>query len=205
MDTDIQVGATDQTFNMQAGRHLQKLLRNKESFVMSFDFLMGTDGRKMSKSWGNAIWLEDQPNDMYGKIMSLNDDLIPQYFLLGTNLPISDIPNTGHPMDLKKKLAFTIVSELHSSQSATSAQHYFESVFQQKETPTNIPEITPLSPNIIDILVQSQLAKSRSDARRLIDQGAVKVDNIPVFDIQYSVNTSSVISVGPRKFVKITG
>src|SRR5438034_10610257 len=91
MDTDIQLGGTDQTFNMQAGRTLQKVLRNKDSFVLATEFLMGTDGRKMSKSWGNAIWLDDSPEDMYAKVMAINDELITQYYLLTTNLPIEEI------------------------------------------------------------------------------------------------------------------
>src|SRR3989338_8819835 len=84
MDTDIQLGGTDQTFNMQAGRTLQKDLRGKESFILSNEFLTGTDGRKMSKTWGNAIWLDDSPNDMFGKVMSIKDELIIEYFTLGT-------------------------------------------------------------------------------------------------------------------------
>src|SRR3989344_706007 len=91
LDTDIQLGGTDQTFNMQAGRTLVKNLRNKESYVITNGFLPGTDGRKMSKSWGNAIWVEDTPEEMFGKVMSIKDDLIIQYFTLATNLPISQI------------------------------------------------------------------------------------------------------------------
>ena len=93
MDSDIQLGGTDQTFNMQAGRVLQKDLRNKESFIIANGFLEGTDGRKMSKSWGNAIWLSDTPEEMFGKVMSLNDTLIISYFTLSTNVPMSDISN----------------------------------------------------------------------------------------------------------------
>ena len=91
MDTDIQLGGTDQTFNMQAGRVLQKDLRKKESFIIANGFLEGTDGRKMSKTWNNAIWLNDPPKEMYGKIMSLKDDLIIQYFSLATNTPLEKI------------------------------------------------------------------------------------------------------------------
>src|SRR3989339_567090 len=91
MDTDIQLGGTDQTFNMQAGRVLQKDLRGKESFIIANGFLEGTDGCKMSKTWGNAIWLTDEPNEMFGKVMSLKDELIIQYFTLATNTPLSEI------------------------------------------------------------------------------------------------------------------
>ncbi|OGH33746.1 MAG: tyrosine--tRNA ligase, partial [Candidatus Levybacteria bacterium RIFCSPHIGHO2_02_FULL_42_12] len=91
LDTDVQLGGTDQTFNMQTGRSLQKDLRNKESFIIANEFLTGTDGRKMSKSWGNTIWLDDEPNDMYAKTMAITDGLILQYFTLATNTPLSEI------------------------------------------------------------------------------------------------------------------
>lgn len=114
LDTDLQIGGTDQTFNMQAGRTLQKKWRNKESFVLSTEFLMGTDGRKMSKTWGNAIWLNDNPNDMYAKVMSINDDLVVSYFLLSTNLPIQAVKNIEeelkkdkNPMLAKKRFGKT--------------------------------------------------------------------------------------------------
>ena len=206
MDTDVQVGATDQTFNMQAGRQLQKQLRNKESFVVSFEFLMGTDGRKMSKSWSNAIWLDDEPADMYGKIMALHDDLISQYFLLATNLPeakIQDLTSSiSNPMDLKKKLAHQIVSELHSASDATAAQTHFESVIQQGQNPTDIPEIKVKSTNIIDVLVESGLSSSKSDARRLIDQGGVEFEKTKVNSSQFSITNPGVLRVG-RRFAKI--
>lgn len=199
MDTDVQVGATDQTFNMQAGRILQKQLRNKESFVMSFDFLMGTDGRKMSKSWGNAIWLDDQPNDMYGKIMSLKDQLIDEYFLLATN---TSKPEISNPMHLKKALAHQIVLELHGKSAADSAQSYFESTFQAKK----IPELTPtnvLSGTVSGVLVETGLAKSNSDARRLIEQGGVKQDGTRVENFGTASISGATISVGTTKFIKI--
>jgi tyrosyl-tRNA synthetase len=125
MDTDIQLGGTDQTFNMQAGRVLQRDLRNKESFIIANGFLAGTDGRKMSKSWGNAIWLDDDPNEMYGKVMSLKDDLISNYFTLATSLTLNKIcaieaklQAGENPMVFKKQLAHQIVTELHSNKLA---------------------------------------------------------------------------------------
>jgi tyrosyl-tRNA synthetase len=140
MDTDLQLGGADQTFNMQAGRVLQKNLRHKESFVLVTDYLLGTDGRKMSKSWGNAIWLEDEPNEMYGKVMSLKDDLIEQYFLLATELPTDEIEkykealNAGeNPKNIKQKLAFQIVTELYGENDAQKAEEFFEKTFQKGE------------------------------------------------------------------------
>ncbi len=203
LDTDIQIGATDQTFNMQAGRTLQKDIRNKESFVLASEFLEGTDGRKMSKSWGNAIWLDDSPNDMYGKVMSLKDDLIHRYFLLATNLAEAEIPTQGHPMELKKRLAHQIVTELHSASDAQKAQQHFESVHQQGQTPTDMLSIH-LKPNtIITTMVESGLVSSNSEARRLIQQGGVMYDNQKITDIQTQINSSGVLQIGPRKFIKI--
>jgi tyrosyl-tRNA synthetase len=119
LDTDIQIGGTDQTFNMQAGRTLQKDIRQKESFVMTSVLLEGTDGRKMSKSWGNAIWLDDTPEDMYAKVMAIKDDLIIQYYTLATNVPMEEVNEADaalkkgeHPMVIKKEFAFDIVKEI---------------------------------------------------------------------------------------------
>src|SRR3989344_821738 len=129
LDTDLQIGGTDQTFNMQAGRTLQKNWRNKESFIIATEFLMGTDGRKMSKSWGNAIWLDDNPNDMYAKVMAIQDSSINQYFILGTNTNIKKIEKfqTGrNPMQVKKELAKIIVAELHSEKEALETEKKFK-------------------------------------------------------------------------------
>jgi tyrosyl-tRNA synthetase len=204
MDTDIQVGATDQTFNMQAGRILQKQLRNKDTFVISFEFLMGTDGRKMSKTWGNAIWLTDEPNDMYGQVMSLKDELINQYFLLATNLPLGQIPHDTHPLDRKKQLAWQIVSELHGPEAAQSAQNHFASTIQQKEIPTSLPNFNFPGPiPILDAIVATGLASSKSDARRLMDQGGIKINGQKVSDYKLMIEKASVISAGARSHAKI--
>jgi len=210
MDTDIQLGGTDQTFNMQAGRTLQKVLRHKESFVLANVFLEGTDGRKMSKSWGNAIWLDDSPNDMYGKVMTVRDNLIEQYFNLATNVSqdiineISSRLNSGeNPMHLKKELAFTITSELHGPEAASSAQSNFESTIQSGQLPDDLPSLSPASYNIIDVLTESHLAGSKSIARRLIDQGGVKVNGTSVSQYELSVPADSVISVGPLHHIRI--
>ena len=200
MDTDIQVGAADQTFNMQAGRSLQKKLRNKESFVLVNQYLTGTDGRKMSKSWGNAIRLDDSPNDIHGKIMSIKDELIPEYFLLATKLPVPDVSD---PMLAKKQLAFQIVKELHSENDAKQAEKYFESTFQQKQTPQDIPTISVTSKNIVDVLIETQLASSKSEAKRLIEQKGVRIDNAVVSNIQFLISNNQIVNVGSRKFVKV--
>lgn len=199
MDTDLQVGAADQTFNMQAGRTLQRKLRNKESFVLVNQYLTGTDGRKMSKSWGNAIWLDDSPNEIFGKVMSIKDELIPEYFLLATKI---EMPSKNDPMLLKKALALQIVTELHSEAEAKNAQAYFESTFQQKRVPDDIKPSESPSFNIIDILVDDKLVSSRSEARRVIMQGGVRINGEKIDDINAIVDSEAVINVGPRKFIK---
>lgn len=201
MDTDVQVGATDQTFNMQAGRNLIKQMKGKDSFVMAFGFLTGTDGRKMSKSWGNAIWLDDSPNEMYGKVMSIKDELIPEYFLLATNLP--ETPSSANPMELKKQLAHQIVLELHGKDLANQAESYFESTFQQKQTPQDLVTVTVTGTNIVDVLVETNLASSKSESKRLIEQGGVRVDNIVVSNFQFLISNNQIVNVGARKFVKV--
>lgn len=212
LDTDLQLGGTDQTFNMQAGRILQKNLRNKESFIMTNEFLTGTDGRKMSKTWGNAIWLEDTPVDIFGKVMSIQDDLILEYFTLGTNVPIAEIEvvkqrlDSGeNPIEVKKELAKIIVTELYSGQEAEYAQSQFVSVVQQKGTPENIDTIILTSGEqrtILDFLTENNLVPSRSEGKRLIEQGGVSFDTTPVTNV-HEIIREGVVQIGKRKFVKI--
>lgn len=211
LDTDIQLGATDQTFNMQAGRTLQKILRNKESFILANVYLEGIDGRKMSKSWGNAIWLDDAPSDMYAKIMAVKDDLIIQYFTLATNISLEEIEKikksdelNRHPMALKKRLAREIVSELHGKDAALKAQEAFEKTIQKKEIPAKIPTIllTNEVQTIIDLLIESGLTESKSDAKRLISQNAVTVNDEKITDPNFKIK-EGILKVGKHKFLKI--
>lgn len=182
MDTDLQVGGTDQTFNMQAGRTLLKDLRNKQSFVLSTGFLEGTDGRKMSKSWGNAIWIEDTPEDIFGKVMSLKDELIIQYFTLGTAVPMEKISDVEkrlksgeNPMVLKKELAAQIVTELHSKDAAEKAREDFEKTFQKGEVAEEmIQEVKDGPGSLIEKLVAAGVISSKSEAKRLDEQGAIE-------------------------------
>lgn len=215
MDTDIQVGGTDQTFNMQAGRTLQKDLRNKESFVLATEFLTGTDGRKMSKSWGNAIWLDDEPNNMYGKVMSIKDDLIIEYFTLATEIPTEEIEkiklqlNSGtNPIDVKKRLAFEIVKELSSEEKAKEAQKSFEQTVQKGELPEEIPAFE-MSINehlqISDLLVKVGLSTSKSEAKRLVEQGGVSINSETITNPTEEIipEDNMIIKAGKRNFVRI--
>lgn len=203
MDTDIQLGGTDQTFNMQAGRVLQKDLRGKESFIIANGFLEGTDGRKMSKTWNNAIWLADEPGDMFGKIMSLKDDLIISYFTLATNVSMDEVEHIKqrlasreNPMTLKKELAHRIVSELHDAEAAEAAQKEFERVHQKGEMPAATAQEVKAT-RLIDAL-----GMSKSEAKRLIEQKAIDL-NGKTIDTDTDVKPGDLIRVGKKKFIKI--
>jgi len=226
LDTDIQIGGTDQTFNMQAGRILQKNWRKKESFILANEFLAGTDGRKMSKTWNNAIWLEDKPSDMYAKILAINDDLIIQYFTLATNILLSEISeiekklkSSKNPIETKKKLAFEIVKELHSENDAKKAQEHFERVVQQRELipvfemqniPTwQRPRTLISGPTIVEPLIETNTVQSKSEVKRLVEQGGTAIitkdgEERQITDIDTPLpNEEVVIRVGKRKFVRI--
>ncbi len=197
MDTDLQIGGTDQTFNMQAGRTLQKDLRSKESFVLATGFLEGTDGRKMSKSWGNAVWIEDPPDDMFGKIMSLRDELIDQYFTLATNLPLDQIPKDGHPMELKKQLAHQIVTELHSKDLADAAQTNFENTFQKGE----INDAVEIKATTVEDLIANKIIESKSEWKRLVKEGAVECDGVKITDTNTLIKGT--YKIGKKRFIKV--
>jgi len=216
MDTDLQLGGTDQTFNMQAGRTLQKQLRDKESFVMSNIFLEGTDGKKMSKTGGNAIWLEDTPGDMYSKVMAIHDDYIINYYTLGTRTPLDEVEKIKtelasgtNPMKVKKQLAIQIVTELYSEDDAKSAQEYFEKTVQRKEVPTDIQEIQLNADDEEllneDFLIEIGMASSKSDAKRLFEQGGVELDGERVLDPKANkeINDGAILKIGKRRIVKI--
>jgi len=205
LDTDIQIGGTDQTFNMQAGRILQKNWRNKESFIIATEFLMGIDGRKMSKTWGNAIWLDDNPNDMYAKVMAIKDDLIDQYFILATNedlQKIKEIKSDRKPMDIKKELAKIIVTELHDEKDAQVAKDFFKRVVQDKEILGHVPSIEFYEGeekiNIIEFLVKKGITGSKSIAKQLLKQNGISLNNNIVHEQQINIKNNDTIKIGRR-------
>ncbi len=216
LDADIQIGGPDQTFNMQAGRTLQKDLRGKDTFVMANGYLEGTDGRKMSKTWNNAIWLDDSPVEMFGKVMSAKDELIISYFKLATNLPLTQIAQIEeelamdkNPMLIKKTLARQIVRELHSEEAADEAQRQFELTFQQVDlTAAKIPTfaVSDLSRSLlptVDLLMETQSAESKTDAKRLIEQGAVELNDQKVEKgSRVEVKVGDVLKIGKKRFLK---
>lgn len=213
LDTDIQLGGTDQTFNMQAGRILQKDLRGKESFIIANGFLEGTDGRKMSKSWGNAIWLDDEPNEMYGKVMSLKDELIINYFTLATSVSreqIADyeasLKDGANPMDLKKALAHQIVLELHDENAANAAAEYFQKTVQNKELPQEIETVEIASGISASAMLFSQVFNvSKSESKRIIEQGGAHINDKKITNINENVDVvdNMVLKFGKRKIKKI--
>ncbi len=206
MDTDIQIGGADQTFNMQAGRLLQKSLRDKESFVIVTGYLTGTDGRKMSKSWGNAIWLSDSADEIYGKTMSLPDNLIIEYFENATSVDAKKILEVKkalkvgvNPVNIKKDLAFIITSELTNIRSATKAKNNFEKSFQKHE-----PEFTERmlmnSTKLSEVIAPYTNLKSTSDAKRLIQQGGLTINGDVVSDLNYKIKKGDKIKIGKKIF-----
>lgn len=212
LNTDIQLGGTDQTFNMQAGRSLVKDILNKESFVIAGEFLTGTDGRKMSKTWGNAIWLDDEPNDMYGKVMSLTDDLIYDYFMLGTSKPISELEqikmrldeNQANPMEIKKELAFEIVKDLWDENSAKTAEENFRNTVQDKVLPEDMPSIVFEDDlTLIKAVSELSMVESSQELRRLVSQGGVTVNSERVDNIAIPLSKGDIVKLGKRKYFEV--
>lgn len=215
LDADMQVGGSDQLFNMIQGRNLMKSFKNKTQMVMTFRLLEGTDGRKMSKSFNNVIAITDEPNDMFGKVMSVKDELIVQYLTLTTDLPIKEVDKYEkamqagrmNPRDVKAILAFEIVKRYHGEKAAKKAAIDFEQKFVKKEIPDDIPtvELPYKVDSLANILVDTNLAQSKSEARRLLEQGGVKVDGVVIGDREAVIEPvkGMIIQVGKRKFIKV--
>lgn len=215
MDVDLEIGGTDQTFNMLCGRTLVQNMLQKNKFVLTTPLLTDATGKKIGKTEGNVIALNDRPDELYAKILSLSDDIIIKGLQYLTDLPLPQIEKIAHdlsqganPMQYKKKLAYEIVSQLHTSQKADSAQETFEKRVQQKELPETVayqyfPAHTLIS--YADLLVQTSLASSKSEAKRLIEQGGVEIDNLRIQDPneEISLTQSLIIKVGKRKFIEV--
>ncbi|MFH0805179.1 MAG: tyrosine--tRNA ligase [Patescibacteria group bacterium] len=213
---DVELGGTDQTFNVLAAREIQPRYDQVPQDILTVPLLEGTDGtEKMSKSVGNTIDLLDTPQDMYGKLMSIPDRLIVKYFTLLTDVTLSDIAATeksmaggSNPRDAKATLAATIVGTFHGSAAATGAAAEFDRMFKQKLAPTAMPEYRLKKAGtfgILDVLLETKLAPSRSEARRLVEQGGVTVDGIAVAGWKDTVNVKAgtVIKAGKRKFTRV--
>lgn len=212
--SDLEIGGNDQYFNLLAGRTIQKKHGQRPQDLMTFDILEGTDGRKMSTSWGNCVYIEDEPNEMFGKIMSIKDELIVRYYTLCTDIELAQVKKIenalkkgNNPRDAKAKLAFKIVEMYHGAKEAEKARNDFDAKFVKKETPIDMPviKLKRATMYLRDILVDTKLAPSKSEARRLIEQGGVKIDGATIGDREAVIEPISgmVIQVGKRKFVKV--
>jgi tyrosyl-tRNA synthetase len=213
MDIDVEVGGNDQLFNMLAGRDMVRNHLNKEKIVITGKLLTTAGGDKMGKSEGNMIKLSDDPKDIYGKVMAFTDDQIVDGFELLTSADLDEVEeirerlnNNENPMQLKKELAFRVTSELKNKEEAQKAQKYFESVFQKRNLGTDLEERSVKKPkyNILELITEVNLASSKSEARRLIKQGAVKINEEKISDWQMDIelNEPIVLKVG-KKILKI--
>ena len=212
---DIQVGGTDQLFNMMAGRKIMEAYGEKPQAVITVPILEGLDGKeKMSKSLGNYIGILDSPKEMYGKTMSIPDDLIIRYFELATEVDLNTIKeyktriDSGeNPMGLKKELASELVTLYHDKDSAIKAAEEFTSVFSNKGLPDDIETKTldKNSWNIVEILAETGLVNSKSEARRLVQGGGAKIDGEKILSIEEEIDISKerLIQAGKRKFLKV--
>jgi tyrosyl-tRNA synthetase len=209
VQADVEFGGTDQKFNFLVGRELQTMVGQRPQQCFMTALLVGTDGvQKMSKSLGNYIGVAEPPHDIYGKVMSIHDSLILQYFELLTDVPDKELEEwrqalnqeAVNPMILKKRLGRELVTQLYSAKEAAEAEAHFEKVFQKREVPEQMAELP--SGELMDMLVAQGLAKSRNDARRLVAQGAVDVDGQKATDAHIVVPRNSIIKVGKRGYIK---
>ena len=211
LEADLEIGGTDQKFNMLVGRELQRHYGQAPQAVMTMPLLEGLDGvRKMSKSLGNYVGLTDKPEDMYGKLMSLPDKLMVRYYELltiATPEEIAAVKSGGmHPMEAKKRLARTIVTEYHGAPAATRAEEYFESKHQRREVPASA-QVYRIAEDlwICELMKQLQFTPSTSEARRLVSQGAVRVDGHTITDVNFRFvpGEHKVLEVGKRRVARI--
>lgn len=211
LNVDVECGGTDQLFNMLAGRTLLKNHSQKEKIVITCDLLEGLDGRKMSKSYGNTVNLNDSPKEMFGKIMSLSDELIPRYFTLATDVSDEYIANvekrmrTENPRDIKMELAQEIVTLYHDSDAAISAKQAFFDQFTEKKIPQDIPTYQMVSgkTTVLEILLDSGSLQSKSEGRRLLQQGGIRINDTKATQEDQSCVAGDVIQIGKRRFLQL--
>ncbi len=212
MKADVELGGTDQKFNLLVGRELLRDYGLKPQVAITMPIIEGLDGvMKMSKSLGNYVGISEEPEDMFGKLMSISDELMIKYYTLLSDKSISDIDTmkldiangTLHPMEAKKLFAMEIIERYHSSEKAIEAREKFEKIFAKKEIPDDIIEYTLKGETLLDIMMNLNFSDSRSNARRLADQGGVTLSNERVTDLSMIVDSESVLKVGKRKFAKL--
>ncbi len=205
LNADIELGGTDQIFNLLVGRDIQKDYNQAQQVVITMPLLEGTDGvQKMSKSYGNYIGINESPNEIFGKIMSISDTLMLKYYELLTDKDLTEIKKM-HPKLAKEKLAEEIIAQYYSKKESGDAKIEFERVFAQKETPRDIPEYkTDGTSTVLAILLKTGLVKSGNEARRLLRQGAVFFNNSKIEQENFLPTHSGILKVGSRRFLKIT-
>lgn len=218
LEADVEVGGSDQKFNLLMGRAVQEFYGKEPQVIITMPLLVGTDGiLKMSKSANNYVGINEKPEDIYGKIMSISDELMWNYYELLSRKSIEEIKklkddtNSGrvHPKKAKEELAFEITARFHGVEKARSAEEHFKKVFSKKEIPEEIPvvKINPEdeSNELVSILVKNNLAGSRSEAKRLIRQGAVEINGKRIYSEFYKIETPGEynLKVGKRRFLKI--
>ena len=214
IEADVEFGGTDQKFNCLVGRELQQMLGQRPQQVFLVPLLVGTDGsQKMSKSLGNYIGVDELPNDIYGKAMSIPDSLIIDYLELVTDVPDEEIAEfkeqmanqSLNPMNVKKRLAHEIVAQFHGGQAARDAEDHFSKVFQRREVPGDIVTLSTsigLGTTLTAELTRAGLTKSRSEARRLLAHGAIEINGETITeDVEMArIEKGSIIKVGKRRF-----
>ncbi|MEE9430361.1 MAG: tyrosine--tRNA ligase [Melioribacteraceae bacterium] len=214
--SDVELGGTDQKFNLLVGRDIQREHSMEPQVILTMPLLVGTDGtEKMSKSYGNYIGIDDSPKDIYGKSLSIPDELIHNYYELATDIPKEELdaiksnlknPETN-PRDIKRALARKFVEMYHSKEAAENAEAEFDKIFINKGIPDDIPnlKLTKKEIGIIDLIMEAKFAPSRGEARRLITQGGVSIEGEKIVDPKemVSIVDGSVLKVGKRKFLKL--
>ena len=213
INSDVELGGTDQKFNLLVGRALQKESNLEPQVIITTPLIEGTDGvEKMSKSYDNYIGFSDSPSDMYGKTLSIPDDLIIKYFEYCTRvldfetIKLDFEKGNANPRDLKRRLAREIVEIYHSKQKAFKAEEDFDNLFIKKDIPDNIPEITlEEDSKLLDIMLNHAMVTSKGEGKRMIKQGGVKLNDVKISDLNTNVSkgSESILKVGKRKFLKI--
>ena len=215
IEADVELGGSDQRFNLLIGRDIQREYGQEPQVILTMPLLIGTDGvHAMSQSRGNYIGIAEPPEEQFGKIMSLPDELMPQYYSLLTDIAWEEVRDL-HPKEAKKRLAWEIVRAFHGEEGAEQGKAHFQRVFEEREVPEVVPEVRlaaeSLAPDgtvgIVDLVHATGLVNSKSEARRLVEQGGVQVDGVRIADVKARVPFSPplVVKLGKRRFARFVG
>ena len=210
LNVDLEIGGTDQVFNMLIGRELERKMKNKEKFVLTVPMILGLDGKTMSKTSGNTVNITDSPKEMYGKLMTLRDELVAQYFELATDVPKKEVllfKRKLSPRDFKARLAREITAFYHTKAKAQAAQKEFVKVFQKKQLPSHIQKakVRSKASRPLYKAVAEMFFVSGAEARRVIEQGGVKIDSVVQKDpnLIFKLRSGTIIQIGKRRILKI--